>query len=45
MNCISTETYNVSVIAPTATMVVYGILYGSMHPIDVLDRFKSGSPE
>ena len=45
MDRISTETYNLSVLAPNATMVFYGILYGGMHPIDVLDRFKSGSPE
>ena len=33
MMCMYIKTFHVSVIAPNTTMVVYGILFGGMHPI------------
>ena len=31
--CMYFETFHISVIAPNATMVIYGILFGDMHPL------------
>ena len=33
MMCMKIKTFRVSVIASNATMVVYGILFGGMHPV------------
>ena len=33
MMCMYIEMFHVSVIVPNATTVVYGILFGGMHPI------------
>ena len=35
--------FHVSVIAPSATIVVYGILFGGMHPQNYISDFKYSS--
>ena len=35
MMCMQTETFHVSTIASNAIMVIYGILFGGVHPIEM----------
>ena len=37
MMSMKTEMFHVSIIAPNAAVIVYGILFGGMHPITIID--------
>ena len=36
MMCMEIKTFHISVIAPNATIVIYGILFGGMHPLQYI---------